>query len=382
MAGRFPAVLVTGARQVGKTSLLRHLFPKASYLTLDFPANADAARTAPEELLERFPPPVIIDEVQYAPSLLRYVKARIDGDRRPGQYLLTGSQVFALMEGASESLAGRCGVLNLHTLSYAEIVAAGSATDEPGYIQTGGYPELHTGADAELWFPSYVATYLERDVRNVLRVVDLQDFHRFVRACSLRNSQVLNYTDVARDTGIAPNTARNWMGLLQTSGVISLVEPYFGNRTKRLIKSPKIMFMDTGLAAFLAGFRTADALFGSPHAGPFWESHVLGQVVRWYAGRGRSAPVYYWRTVAGQEVDMVIELAGGAAVGVECKWTERPGDRDCAGLRVFETAEKGKVTGKFVVCRSRATHRLDDGTWVTNVAGLLKRLNQLEEKGL
>jgi len=151
--------------------------------------------------LDRYPGPVIIDEIQYAPSLLRYLKYRIDVDRSPGRYLLTGAQIFSLMQGVSESLTGRCGVLNLHTLSMAELLDADLLMGEKSYIFLGGYPELHGGAEADLWFPSYVATYLERDVRNILRVVDLKDFNRFIRACALRTSQVLNYSDLASDTG-------------------------------------------------------------------------------------------------------------------------------------------------------------------------------------
>lgn len=242
MVDQFPAVLVTGARQAGKTSILRHLYPQISYLSLDLPANAEAANTAPEQLLNQYPEPVIIDEIQYAPSLLRHLKSRIDENRSPGRYLLTGSQVFPLMQGVSESLAGRCAILNLHTLARAELLDAGHLGEETTHIFLGGYPELHLRAEADLWFSAYVATYLERDVRNILRVIDLQDFNRFIRACALRTSQVINYSDLARDTGIAPNTARKWTGLLQTSAIISLVEPYFGNRTKRLIKSPSCSF--------------------------------------------------------------------------------------------------------------------------------------------
>lgn len=373
MAKQFPAVLITGARQTGKTSLLRHLYPSASYLTLDLPANAEAARTAPDELLAAYPPPVIIDEIQYAPSLLRHLKVRIDRDRSPGRFLLTGSQIFPLMQGVSESLAGRCAVLNLHTLARAELVAAGHDIDESHYLFVGGYPELHRDIDRDLWFPAYVATYLERDVRNVLRIADLPEFNRFLRACALRTAQVVNYSDLARDTGIAPNTARKWVGLLETSGVVARVEPYFGNRTTRLIKAPKFVFLDTGLAAFLAGFRSARELTESPLIGAFWESHVFGQIVRQAASRAETTPVGYWRTAGGPEVDAVIERAG-MLTAIECKWKEHPRDADANGLRALEAAEPRRVKQKMIVCRTKASYRLSDGTWVVNTADALKRL--------
>lgn len=374
MAKQFPSVLVTGTRQAGKTSILRHLFPKASFLSLDLPANAEAARTAPEQLLDQYPAPVIIDEIQYAPELLRYVKYRIDKDRTPGRYLLTGSQIFPLMQGVSESLAGRCGVLNLYTLSRAELLDAGKAIDEESYVFLGGYPELHVGADADLWFPAYVATYLERDVRNILRVVDLQDFNRFVRACALRSSQILNYSDIARDTGIAPNTARKWLSLLQASAVVTLIEPYYGNRTKRLIKSPKLAFLDTGLAVFLAGLRTEQDLFRSSLAGAIWESYVFGQILRHTGSKGAPATINYWRTASGPEVDLVIEEGSTKVAAVECKLKERPDIMDSAGLRALEEAEKGKITMKILACRTKVTYKLSDGTWVLNPSELLKVL--------
>jgi len=369
MAEQFPAVLVTGARQAGKTSLLRRIFPNIAYLSLDLPANAEAAQTAPEQLLDSYPEPLIIDEIQYAPFLLRHLKYRIDQQRSPGRYLLTGSQIFSLMQGVSESLAGRCAILNLHTLSQDELRDAGFSMEDTSYILRGGYPELHVGIDASLWFPAYVATYLERDVRNILRVVDLRDFNRFLRACALRTSQVLNYSDLARDTGIAPNTARKWIGLLQASAVIALIEPYYGNRTKRLIKAPKLVFLDTGLAAFLAGFRSEGegGLFASSLAGAFWECHVFGQIIRKSASQGNVLPVYYWRTANGPEVDLVIERTGGGIIAVECKWKEHPDIADTAGLRKLAEVEKERIKGKFIVCRTKAAYRLPDGTWVMNL---------------
>lgn len=377
LGAQFPAVLVTGARQTGKTSLLRRLFPDASYLTLDYPGFAEAARTAAESLLDRFPPPVILDEIQYAPELLRHLKARIDRDRKPGQYLLTGSQTFPLMAGVSESLAGRCGVLALPTLSQAEILASGVGVDEEEAVFRGGYPELWSGAEAALWFPSYVATYLERDVRNVLRVADLGEFHRFLRVCALRSGQILNVTDMARDAGIAPNTARKWLGLLEASGVVARLEPYFANRTKRLVKSPKVYFMDTGLAAFLAGFASPQALFASSHAGPFWETFIFGQVLRWAVGRGSSLPLHTWRTVNGHEVDLIIETGVGRTVAVECKTAQHLGGVEPAGISRFRSQEGGRLEAAFVVCRTLSEYRLGSGTWVVDLPGLLRHLDAL-----
>lgn len=376
MAAQLPAVLVTGARQVGKTSLLRHLFPEASYLTLDYPGHAEAALTEPERLLDSYREPVIIDEIQYVPGLLRHLKVRIDAARKPGRFLLTGSQVFGLMEGVSESLAGRCGVVNLLSLSEEELQQAGCQADLDERVFLGGYPNLYVDVSADLWFPSYVATYLERDVRNVLRVLDLQELHRFLRLCALRNAQVLNYSDLARDTGVAPNTARAWMGLLQASGVVTLAEPFFGNLSKRLIKAPKLFFHDSGLAAFLAGFRSHHALWASPQAGAFWECYVHGQIVRWHAVRGLAAPVCHWRSVGGLEVDLVIERQGGEVVACECKTKEVPDLADAAGLRAFAAAEKGRVVCQVIVCRTGVTYRLSDGTMVTDVMGLLDLLNE------
>ena len=378
MAESFPAVLVTGARQVGKTSLLRRLFPEAGYITLDYPAYAEAAVTEPEGLLAQFDGQLIVDEIQYAPALLRYLKVKIDEDRVPGRFLLTGSQTFSLMQGVSESLAGRCGIAQLYTLSRTELLAAGKDEGELDFLFRGGYPELYVGADEEMWFPSYVATYLERDIRNVLRVLDLREYHRFLKVAALRNARVVNYTELARDVGIAPNTARKWLGLLETSGLVDLLEPYFGNHTKRVIKSPKLVFLDTGLTSFLCGFSSAQALGRSPFIGSLWESDVYGELVRWLAGRGGRRQVLWWRTVSGHEVDFVVELAGGRIAAIECKWAQDPGRTIPPGLRALRTAEGEKVAAAFVVCRTPAAYRLEDGTFVTNVRGLLEQLDRMD----
>jgi predicted AAA+ superfamily ATPase len=371
LARGFPAVLVTGPRQVGKTSLLRRMFPTADYLSLDLPTTAETAKTAPESLFANIRGNVIIDEIQYAPELLRYIKHWIDQDRRNGRFLITGSQAFPLMQGVAESLAGRCGILNLQSLSYQEL----EQTNEQEYIFTGGFPELHTGAERDLWYPSYVATYLERDIRNLLNVVNLQDFNRFIRACALRTSQTINYTNLARDVGIAPNTARKWMSILQSSGTIMLQEPFFGNRTKRLIKSPKLVFLDTGLAAFLAGFSSSRELMNSSMMGALWESYVVGQIWRHIADSGRQPRLHFWRTATGEaEVDIIIEQAGGKIVGIECKNKEHVDSSDAKHLKSFGETEKHNVTATFIVCRTATPYTLPNGTNVLNLPQLLERL--------
>lgn len=377
MSRQFPAVLLTGPRQCGKTALLRKVFPHASYVTLDVPGHAAAAMTDGADFILRFKEPLIIDEVQYAPAFFRTLKILIDKDRRPGRFLLTGSQVFPLMQGVSESLAGRCGVLELQTLSWAE--AGPRSISDKDFLFLGGFPELHAGGRVErdFWYPSYLATYLERDVRNVLGIGDLGDYDRFLRACGLRTSRMLSYSDLARDVGIAPNTAKKWVSVLTATGGACLLESYHRNLGKRLIKAPKLHLCDSGLAAYLAGFQTTRDAFASPLAGGLWESFVIGQIRRCYAFRGLRPPVWYWRTPSGAEVDAVIEEGGGKLTAVECKLTEHPKAKDCAGilaLRMFYG--KGSVTRAFVACRTPARHEIADGVMAVGVDDLCALLGR------
>lgn len=362
MFGQFPAVLVTGPRQSGKTALLRTLFPKAAYVSLDTPAIADSAQNSAEEFLGDLQEPVILDEIQYAPGLFRALKTMIDRRRRPGRFLLTGSQNFLLMQGVSESLAGRCGILNLHTLSWDEYSDAFGRRDVRQFIFAGGFPELHAGAKIErdFWYPAYVATYLERDVRNVLRVQDLGDFNRFLRAAALRTAQILSYSDLARDVGITPNTAKKWMSVLVASGHIFLLEAYHRNLGKRLVKSPKLVFIDTGLLVYLMGFNSMKDALSSPLAGAIWETHVTGQLVRHYAFSGQRPPLWYWRTPYGHEVDIVIEEGGGRMTPVECKLSEHPTNRDCAGIRAIESFYgESEIVKSLVACRTPVSYRIE-----------------------
>lgn len=360
MSRQFPAVVVTGPRQVGKTALVRTVFPGAAYVTLDLPSAAAQAEKNSERFLRGSGEPLIIDEVQYAPSLFRHLKTIIDEDRRPGRFILTGSQNFLLMQGVSESLAGRCAVLNMLNLSAPEVRASPQGFHEEAYLFKGGYPELYArpGMDPAFWYSSYVSTYLERDVRNILNVGSLRDFDRFLRAVAIRTGQILSYSDLARDVGLAPNTAKKWISVLEASGQVYLLEPYYRNMGKRLIKSPKLYLCDTGLAAFLMGFESWEAVSRNPLVGPLWETHVVMQVVRHFCALGRNVPLWFWRTVQGEEVDLLVE-EGGRFIAVECKYTENVGQGDLRGMKALEK-EYGKeaLTRGYVASRTAGPYPL------------------------
>jgi hypothetical protein len=334
VARHFPAVVLTGARQAGKTSLLRRTFPEAAWLPLDLPSAAHQAEHNPSDFLAARPEPLLIDEVQYAPRLFRHLKRAIDADRhRMGRFLMTGSQKFTLMRALSESLAGRCAVLELDTLSAREIRAAlrRRAPGPASFIWRGGFPELYRDPEipARDFYMSYVATYLERDVRLALQVGSLRDFERFLRACALRSAQLLNLAELARDVGIAGTTARDWLSVLEASNQVVVLEPYFGNVAKRLIKTPKLYLRDTGLLCFLLGLDSPDALERSPFIGPVWETFVLNQLLRAKHAASSAASVFFWRDAHGTEVDFVVEHEGRVRL-IEAKWTEQLVDRRSA----------------------------------------------------
>jgi predicted AAA+ superfamily ATPase len=349
-----PATVLTGARQTGKTSALLRLFPDFHFVSLDLPTEAEQAEKEPRVFLERHPPPVIIDEVQYAPGLFRHLKAEIDSKRAAnGRFLLTGSQKFSLMKNVSESLAGRADVMELETLSFAEIRAALPETDLEAAIVRGGFPELYANPDIDpiAFYNSYLATYLERDVRALANVGSLRDFERFLRACALRSANLLNKADLARDVGIAPSTANQWLSMLETSGQAMLLEPWFSNRTKSLVKSPKLYLADTGLLCALLNIRTVADLRDSPAAGAIWETYVFAQLRARERLAGRVHSLFFWRDRS-REVDFVVDV-GGRLELLEAKWTELPDAGDTANLEFVRNAVGRSKFGKgAVVCRT------------------------------
>jgi hypothetical protein len=352
--GRRPVVVLTGARQTGKTSLVRHLFPDCQYVSLDLPSEAEQAEKQPVAFLSRHGRPLIVDEVQYAPRLFRHLKSVVDSARnRAGQFILTGSQKLPLMREVADSLAGRAEVIELEGLTQSELIGAFADVSPLQVALRGSLPELweKRDLDAVAFHRSYVATYLERDLRLLLNVASLRDFERFLRACALRSAQVLNKAELARDVGISPSTAGEWLSVLEASNQVFLLEPWFSNRTKSLTKSPKLYLGDTGLLCFLVGIDGLDDLMASPLAGAIWETLVCAELRRQIRNGQRRGELFFWRDRS-KEVDFVIHR-GGRFELYDAKWTEHPDARDAAVLeRVVAELPKGSVLRSALVCRT------------------------------
>lgn len=358
---QFPVVFVTGARQVGKTSILTRLFPNISYVTLDDPARAAEAINAPQDFLSSLKYPAIIDEAQYAPVLFRHIKLIVDREKKKGQFFITGSQSFPLMQNLSESLAGRCGIVNLQPLSAHELNRVNMITSVEDYISIGGYPALYAekNINRQHWYPSYISTYLERDVRNIMHVGSLRDFNRFLRAAAARTAQTLSLADLSRDVGVAPNTIKAWISVLEASHMIYLLEPYHRSLGKRLVKSPKLYFLDTGLASNLMGLYSWQAIANSPMAGALWETYAFNQIYRHLLSHGlNNPPLYYWRTKDGREIDFIVDR-GGQFIALEAKLTGAPGLDTAKGFDYFKDYYgEDALLKEYVICRVKKDHAI------------------------
>ena len=312
LAGGFPVVVITGPRQSGKTTLAQSVFPDKPYLSLENPDLRQFAIEDPRGFLALHPDGAIYDEIQRTPELLSYIQGLVDLKRTPGRYILTGSQNFTLSRQISQSLAGRAGIAQLLPLSGSELSAADRLPDQlDACIFIGGYPALHTTpVEPADWFGSYVATYLERDVRDLTAIRDLIAFQRFLKLCAARTGQLLNLSSLATDCGIAQSTATAWLSILEASYIVFRLAPHFTNFGKRLVKSPKLYFHDTGLAAFLLGIQTPQQLAIHPSRPALFETLVVGEYVRNCFNNGKPSNLYFWRDSSGNEVDLVRDAAG------------------------------------------------------------------------
>lgn len=320
LARGFPVVAITGPRQAGKTTLARSLFAQHAYVSLEDPDQRSFALEDPRGFLARFSGGVILDEVQRAPQLLSYLQGVVDQRPVMGRVVLTGSQQLGLQTAISQSLAGRVGLLQLLPFSMGELARAGRLpADLDTVMLTGGYPPLYDRElSPELWFPSYVATYVERDVRQLLAVRDLDRFQRFIRLCAARSGQLLNLSSLASDCGISHVTAREWITVLEASYLVLRLPPYYRNFGKRLVKTPKLYFLDVALAAWLLGIRDRDSISIHAQRGALFETLVVSEFVKRRFHAAQPADLSFWRDNAGLEVDLLFE-SGAALQAIECK---------------------------------------------------------------
>lgn len=349
---RFPVVTVTGPRQSGKTTLVRTELSDYAYVSLELPDQRAFALHDPRGFLAQFDDPVILDEAQRAPELFSYIQTVVDEADRPGQFVLTGSHNFLLLQTISQSLAGRAAVLHLLPFSLAELLGRGPVSlttlgrDVPRRLKgprrdlfdvlfSGFYPRIH---DKHLpprdWLSNYYQTYLERDVRNVLKVGDLETFGRFVRLCAGRNGQLLSLSGLASDCGVTHTTARRWVSMLEASFLVVLLRPHHANFGKRLIKSPKLYFLDPGLLCFLLGIRAPKELHQHAARGAVFESLVVSELYKNFVHNGEQPHVFFWRSSAGREIDVLIDV-GGRLVAVEVKSAQTVADDFFDGLRYW-----------------------------------------------
>ena len=377
-SSEYACILVTGPRQVGKTTLLRHLDGSRAFVTLDDLEERRLARTEPATFLALHQPPVLIDEVQYAPELFSYLKIAIDDGAAPGSFWLTGSQAFHLMELSRESLAGRVALFSLSALSQHEIYGSGDASPfsvelaslrerehsmTPATIDAiyerifrGGMPGLASGkfSDRDMFYASYVATYIDRDVSDMLERVDKLLFHDFIRAAACRVGQMLNVHSIASDVGISDKVAKNWLKILEASNIIFYLRPYTNNLLKRTVKQAKLYFFDTGLVAYLTAYLTPEILAKGALSGAILENYVVAEIIKSFLSVGKTGNFWYYRDRDGGEIDMLIEQ-DGHLTPIEIKRTANPKSDLVKTFTVLDKGTLPRGNGAIICTRDKMT---------------------------
>ncbi|KAI4447173.1 hypothetical protein C823_001692 [Eubacterium plexicaudatum ASF492] len=407
LSGMFPVLLVTGPRQVGKTTLLQKLAEirqgtgeERKYVTLDDPDVRYLAKHDPALFLQRYTPPVLIDEIQYATELLPYIKMSADRSKRKGDFWITGSQVFRLMENVSESLAGRVGIVHLLGLSDAEIYQEPSSpfqTDASylmnrlsvrtpkglneifGRIFKGSMPELYadTNMDWEIYYRSYVDTYLQRDIRDLAQVADEMEFYNFMIIVAAHTAKPVVYEELAGAVGISSPTAKKWLSILVSSHIITLVQPYHNNALKRVVKMPLLHFLDTGLAAYLLKWGNPEALERGAMSGAFFESYVFSEIYKSYLNAGKEPPIFYYRDKDQKEIDLLL-YQNGVLSPIEIKKAASPGKTAIKNFHVLEPVTraeafegleslKAEIGTGSVICMAGDLLPVDEKNWYVPV---------------
>lgn len=375
----FPVLLLTGPRQVGKTTLLQHLAePDRTYITLDDPDVRFLAKNDPALFMQRYTPPVIIDEIQYAPEILPYIKMSVDRSKNRGDFWLTGSQMFHMMKNVSESLAGRVGIVNLLGLSGSEIdrirsepfttiperlmarakvARKMSLADIYERIFRGGMPALYTGDEINLetFYSSYMNTYLQRDIKDLTQVADEMSFYNFMVAVAARTAKPIIYDELAKDAGISAPTAKKWLSILVSSRIVALVQPYHNNVLKRIVKTPLLHFLDTGLCAYLLKWGNAEILERGAMAGSFFESWVFSEIYKSYLNAGKEPPIFYYRDKDKKEIDLLLHY-DGALYPIEIKKSASPGSEAIKHFKVLNPVTEPERFGEL------EQYKLDIGT--------------------
>lgn len=350
LATKFPVICVVGPRQSGKTTLVKNIFARMDYVSLEDLDNREFALRDPRGFLDTYKKGAIIDEAQRVPALFSYIQTKVDAQEKPGQYILTGSQNILLLENTAQTLAGRVAILKLLPLSLDELKKASfKLINSQTYLFKGFYPKIYAKRIAPTdWYPNYIQTYVEKDVRLIKNITDLNTFQKFVRLCAGRVGQILNLSSLAIDCGITHNTAKAWLSVLEASYLIFFLKPYYKNFNKRLIKMPKLYFYDTGLACSLLGIQNEAQLTTHYLKGSLFESFVLSEIMKAEFNKGREPACFYWRDKTGNEIDCLIEWSG-TIYQIEIKSGKTITEDFFAGLKYWQRIAGRENTNPYLV---------------------------------